>query len=399
MHLHSNYPFWLMQNGITSVFTSLEGDIKTEVTILGAGITGALTAWYLTNAGFEVTVIDKRHAGMGSTAASTALLQYEIDHPLTELTQKRGFNVALRSYQLCLQAIDTIAELVQKTGKAGFKRRPSLQYASYKKDLQPLYDEYRLRKKSGFEVRWLEEDEIKDKFTIPASGAILSAAGAEIDPYLFTHNLLNAAIAKGCKVYDSTEVEDIQHHNNKTILKTHKGHNVTTKYLVIATGYESDKYLPKKAERPISTYAIISKPLPGRTFWYRNALIWETARPYNYLRTTQTGRIIIGGKDDDFSSDERRDAALKTKAVQLLATFNKLMPGIPFVTDFAWTGVFSSTKDGLPYIGQVKERKNTFFTLGYGGNGIVFSVIAAEIIKDLLQGKKNEAAKMFSFYR
>jgi len=75
------------------------------------------------------------------------------------------------------------------------------------------------------------------------------------------------------------------------------------------------------------------------------------------------------------------------------------MPHIPFVLDFAWGGVFSSTKDGLPYIGQASSKKNIFFSLGYGGNGIIFSLIAAETILAMISGQQPKAGELFSFNR
>jgi glycine/D-amino acid oxidase-like deaminating enzyme len=80
-------------------------------------------------------------------------------------------------------------------------------------------------------------------------------------------------------------------------------------------------------------------------------------------------------------------------------SFSKLFPSIPFKTDFKWAGSFASTKDGLPFIGSIRQRPHCFFALGFGGNGITFSMIAAEIIRDLLTGKNNPHAKIFSFAR
>ena len=87
------------------------------------------------------------------------------------------------------------------------------------------------------------------------------------------------------------------------------------------------------------------------------------------------------------------------KAKNLERSFAKLFPGLSFKTDFKWAGTFASTKDGLPYIGSIPQRPHTYFALGFGGNGITFSVIAANIIKDLLSGKKNTDADIFSFDR
>jgi glycine/D-amino acid oxidase-like deaminating enzyme len=78
---------------------------------------------------------------------------------------------------------------------------------------------------------------------------------------------------------------------------------------------------------------------------------------------------------------------------------SKIIPGIIFKEDFAWGGVFGSTKDGLPYIGKSPEYENALFVLGYGGNGIIFSVQAMNIIPDLLNGKKNHLSYLYRFGR
>ena len=146
-----------------------------------------------------------------------------------------------------------------------------------------------------------------------------------------------------------------------------------------------------------TTYAIISEPFDTKKFWYRNVLIWETAQPYLYLRTTRDNRILVGGKDDDFSAAYKRDIALPKKVNILEKEFASLFPDLNFKTDFGWAGAFASTKDGLPYIGTIPQRSNTYFALGFGGNGITFSVIAANIIRDLIKEKTNADAEIFSF--
>ena len=90
---------------------------------------------------------------------------------------------------------------------------------------------------------------------------------------------------------------------------------------------------------------------------------------------------------------------MQSKARSLAKVFHKLFPAILFRADFSWAGVFASTKDGLPYIGSIPELPDTYFALGYGGNGITFSVIAAQIIRDILSGKKNKDLPIFSFSR
>lgn len=337
---------------------------------------------------------------MGSTAASTALLQYEIDTPLHELIEKAGEKNAVRSYELCGYSIHAIEKICRHfEGKAGFAYRPSLQYASFKKHVPDLEKEFGLRKKHGFKVSWWDNQKFKDTMGFEAPAGIYSQLGAELDAYQLAHQLLQSCIRKGALVFDNTAITKINHHKKSVDLLTEHGYFLTAKHLVIACGYESQNYIPKKVETLHSTYAMVSEPLPEQDFWFRNCLIWETANPYLYLRTTRDKRVLIGGLDDDFYSPEKRDANIPAKSTLLLARFKKKFPGIPFKIDFQWAGTFASTKDGLPYIGSIPQRPNTSFALGFGGNGITFSLLAAEQITAALCNHPHPDMKLFSFNR
>jgi len=400
MNLHSSSPYWLLRHGIINSYPSLTTDLKTEIAIMGAGISGALVANQLCQAGYKVVIVDRRHAGMGSTAASTALLQYEIDKPLHQLINLVGEKKAVKGYQLCRQAIFDIKKVCEQLKDPGlFSQKPSLQFASFKKDVADLNKEYTLRKKAGFSLHWLNQESICKKFGFTKPAGLLSQDGAEADAYKITHCLLEKWMARGLQVYDNTEIVTIRHHKHEIELIAANKKKILAKKLIIACGYESQQYIPQKVQELQATYAIASEPFAGKNFWYRNALIWETATPYLYLRTTSDSRILIGGKDILFSNPLKRDSLLTQKAKSLEQSFTKLFPGILFKTDFKWAGTFASTKDGLPYIGSIPQRPHTYFALGFGGNGITFSAIAANIIKDLLAGKKNKDAAIFSFDR
>jgi glycine/D-amino acid oxidase-like deaminating enzyme len=399
MDLRSENPYWLLRKGIPHTYPSLKQNLKKEVVIIGAGISGSLVAYQLQQAGMEVALIDRRHVGMGSTVASTALLQYEIDTPMHRLAGMVGLSHAVKAYELCRQSIYDIEKIFREVAsQSQFTLRPSFQYASFKKDTGPLFEEYELRRQHGFDVEWLEASTIEKMFGIKAEGGILSADGAEADAYALTNDILYYLHQRGVAVYDQTTVTDIKHGRNGITLKTAAGHTIQCKKLVIASGYESQHYIPFPVCKLHSTYSIVSE-VNGGSSWFEDAMIWETARPYIYVRTTFDRRILVGGADDPWYNPTKRDAALPKKAKLLKQKFNKLMPHIPFDTDFMWAGTFAETKDGLPFIGSIKQRPDTFFALGFGGNGITFSMVAAEILRDKLRGIKNEHEAIFQFGR
>jgi glycine/D-amino acid oxidase-like deaminating enzyme len=143
MDLKSGYPFWPIQSGLIRAYPALDHDVTCEVVVLGGGITGALVAWHLVEVGVDTLVLDKRDIGWGSTSATTALLQYEIDTPLCELSAMRGEAYAARVYLACRDAIDKI-DAVRRTldDTCGFARRKSLYYASKRDDVQVLRREF-----------------------------------------------------------------------------------------------------------------------------------------------------------------------------------------------------------------------------------------------------------------
>lgn len=98
MNLTTGYPYWLINSGLVATYPKLEQSVKTDVVIIGGGISGALAAYYISNAGLECTVVDARSIGLGSTCASTSLLQYELDKPLYILADQIGFQSAARAY-------------------------------------------------------------------------------------------------------------------------------------------------------------------------------------------------------------------------------------------------------------------------------------------------------------
>ncbi len=400
MNLHSDYPFWMIKEGIIQSFPTLRQNIRTQVLVIGGGITGALIAHRIFSCGMQVTVVDKRHVGYGSTSASTSMLQYEMDVPLFQLETMVGEANARRAYQLCSHAIDKIAQLSSKySDKADFKKYPSLFYASYKKHSKEIIvPEYTARKKLGFDVQCLSNKDIKNRFGFDAPSGILSSQGAQVNPYKLCHYLLRDVAAGGNSVYDLSEIKAWEAGKNGVFLKTSDGFEIHADHIIVACGYETQSYLDKKVTDFNSSYAIVSKPMAQKPIWKQNALIWETKTPYLYMRTTSDNRILVGGRDETFQNPEKRDALLPRKQVQLQADFQKIFPDIPFQIDYSWAGTFAETKDGLPFIGNY-DHDRVHFAMGYGGNGIVFSVVAAGIIADKIRGLKNKDAAIFSFDR
>lgn len=400
MDLKSSHPFWLLQDGLLNTYPPLEHDVDCDVAIIGAGVTGALAADALTSAGFDVVVVDARDVGQGSTSASTSLLQYEIDTHLRDLIEIVGREAAERAYRLCLESID---QLEAKTGEladsGGFSRRRSLYVASRDRDVAVLRDEYEARRDCRIRVDLLDGPEVREQFGVDCAAALLSYDAAVCNAYRLAHALLQRAKSHGARIFDRTCVSKFDCQDSGVCLHTDRRSTVSSRAVVFATGYESQQYLRERVVRLKSTYAMVTQPLDSTAPWPEDALFWESSRPYLYMRTTTDRRILAGGEDDNFRNAVVRDRRVDKKASKILQRVESLLPNLRVEVEHAWAGTFGETKDGLAYIGPSPEHPHAYFALGFGGNGITFSVVAADILVDLLSRRQNADAAIFRFGR
>ena len=400
MDLISGCPFWPINSGLLATYPKLHAAIDCDVVVIGGGITGAFTAHALQRAGLATVVLDRRDIGFGSTAASTCLLQYEIDLSLTQLAKIHGERNAVRCYEASRGALRAIAQLPRAIRQdCGFIPRESLYAASRPRDVSGLKQETALRRAHGFSVEYWDRRKIAAHSSLPYPAALLSHEAGEVDAYRLTHALFRTAAAQGAQIFDRTEVVRRRFTRAGVELRTREGHRVRARRLVIATGYEARPFLPEPVMALHSTFALVTEPMPDFPGWPGRRLIWETARPYLYLRTTADHRVIIGGGDVPFRDPAARDQLLAAKTRWLLRRLQQLFPRLRPELAYAWTGTFAVTDDGLPYIGQIKSAPHTWFALGYGGNGILYSQIAAEIICAGCLGQSHAQADLFAFDR
>ena len=401
MDLKSGYPYWAIKNGLMSAFPRLEADIDCDVLVVGAGIVGALVARALAANGLDVAIVEQRDVAWGSTAASTALLQYEIDTHMTELARRFGDADAGRIYGACADAVLQFGDIARDIGDVGFKRSRSLYFASRWRHRFELKREGELRRRHGLDSEWLAASEIRERFGFPAPAALLTSCAARVDPYRFVSRLLRKLERGGVRIFDRTRIERFDVRTRQVIAHGDAGCTVRARYVVMAAGYASQRWLRASVARNRSSYAFITDPLDAAALGpLRDTMIWETARPYLYLRSTDDGRLIVGGEDDAIDIPARRDARVEKKAAKLQKRARHLFPHLAFEPAFAWGGTFAETRDGLPWFGAHREQgPRMLFAMAYGGNGITYGLIGAELIAATIARRRHPLAALFGFER
>ena len=371
-------------------------NIHTDVLVIGAGITGAMVADSLAETGFKIVIVDKRGPAKGSSTASTALVQHEIDTPLIHLTRKIGKTNAVRAWRRSRLAVDAIAARLGELGIADVTRRDSLYLAGNVLDKDKLEREHAARRAAGLASRYLDRKNLRDRFGISRSAALQSYDSLVVNPRQVTLALLKAACARKATIHSPAEIIDIEATARTVTATARNGHRIRCRHLIFATGYELPDGVPYRGHQIISTYAIATAPQRRRP-WPGQCTIWEASDPYLYLRTTPDGRIICGGEDEEFSNEEKRDALLGRKTKALQRKLDRLIRSADTTAEFAWTGSFGSSETGLPRIGQVPNMPNCWVALGYGGNGTTYARIAADVICGALTGHADADADLYDF--
>ncbi|GAB6988362.1 NAD(P)/FAD-dependent oxidoreductase [Paenibacillus pini] len=381
-------------------YPELEEDLSCDCLIIGGGMGGALLAHVLSERNIDTVLVEKNEVGNGSSSANTGLLQFSNDKSLTALINTFGEETAVSFYKLCR---DAMTELIAVKDKLVLDPqlipRSSLYFATTEEDVPMLKAEYDNLVKYGFDAEYWDKEKIESAFPFSKSAALYTHGDAEVNPYRMVHALSATAAQKGVKIYEHSEIVSYEYLEDGVICHT-KSNRIHAKRVIFAMGYETQEFKTDRNAVLETTYAIVTNPVEDLSEWHERCLIWETERPYFYIRTTPEGRIVAGGLDETLRTPEEREIRLIRRSELLLEEIQSLFPNYKDLKiDYAWSSIFGSTHDGLPMIGTHPKYPNCYFLEGYGGNGTVYSMMAAQLLADEVTGTHRPEMEMFSLTR
>lgn len=377
----------------------LRRDRECDVLVVGAGISGAMIADALSDIGLHVISCDRREPGAGATAASTAIVMHESDVPLVRLGRSIRREDAERFWRRCFLAVHALRDRVRRLGiDAEVRERHSLYLQGDLLDARGLRAEAAARERAGFEVGYLPAAQVQREYGIRGRAALRTSGALAVNPRALVAGLLRAAAARGAELASPEDVVKVEVQRTGVRATTRSGHRILARHLVFATGYELPRCVPARGYRMVSTWAIATRPQPHQP-WPGPDLIWEASESYLYLRTTPDGRVLCGGGDENISDARARDAMLAQKAAWLQRRLAALIPRLDTRIAYQWAGTFGVGKLGLPTIGEIPGMPHCFAVLGYGGNGITFAMVAAQMLRNRLSGAGDAELDLLAFGR
>ena len=340
MDLTSGTPLWPTLDGLPAAYPRLHQDLRCDVAVIGGGITGALVAHRFAARG------NLDRAARGRRDRPRQHRGHHGTHPVRDRhPPRRPDRPGRRASTRCGATGCASTRCAASASWRGRRRaaapgvRPGASTsASRRADARRARARvHRARREAGIEVDLLDERDIRSASPSPGRRRSLSPVAGELDAFRLTHKLLADGAEgrpRGLRPHPGDRV--LRPSRRGVDLRTDGGARVRARRVVFATGYETPEFLDRKIVRLHSTFALATAPMPSFDGWGEDrCLIWETARPYFYARTTGDGRAVMGGADRPFATAHKRRRLLTRQTRRIEDRFAKLFPAIRVGT---WTG-------------------------------------------------------------
>jgi glycine/D-amino acid oxidase-like deaminating enzyme len=402
--LRHGHPLWLDQRAPTPKYPTHRGNLDTDVVIVGGGITGAICAYLFADAGVRVALVESTRVGHGSTAASTALLMQEPDCDFADLATRFGRAAARDIWKALARATRDVTKTMRKLKMNAVLRVCDSVYFTLDPDVvKALRKEFDLRKAAGLPGRWLSAPALYRKTGIRAQAAIAMSGNAQVNPLRACNGFLAAAARRGARIFERSPARRVTRSKTGVEVKTARG-TISAARIIVATGYATPEFRGLTGRfRMRDTYVVATRRLRGQH--RRQVMAWDTDRPYHYLRWTDDGRLLLGGEDTTHRTAKGSRRRIANARARLTTYLSQLYPELADQNlDYAWEGLFAETPDGLPYIGEHSRYPRHLFALGYGGNGMTASFLAARMLLEMYQRrdkprKARQDGNLFAFNR
>ena len=378
------------------LFAPLSENIKTDVVIVGGGITGLSIAYSLIKNGKHVTVIERDSIGSGESSNTTAHVTNALDERYFHFEELFGEEDARLIAQSHTTAINFIEATVQREGiDCDFSRLHGYLFLHPSDDGKTLQDELQASNRAGIRTELMQH--------VPGmntDGSCLWFPNqAQFHPLKYIYGLCRAIINGGGKIYTDTQVKEI----GSTSVKTAK-FTITAEHIVVATNTPINDLVTMHTKQFSYRSYVIAATVPAGTI--EPALWWDTgdqdspwvSKPYHYVRLQpfdENHDLLICGGEDHKTGQADKDRIREQERFHFLEEWTR--ERFPTIQDivYRWSGQVVEPIDSLAFIGKNPGDESIYIATGTSGNGMTYSAIAGILIPDLILGFENPWTKLY----
>lgn len=399
-------PVWLQKGRALRQYPWQDGDVRTEVCVIGGGVTGTLCALRLVREGRSVVLLTQHPIGRGMTSQLMPASLCDGGQNLRVFARRVGRETVFELLRLSFQAADELEVLCGEfCGEAGFARRDSIVYADSDADADQLHRDCAEYRREGFDCIEMNRAAFGSAFAFPACGAMVMGGGAvEIDPYLLAQHAAALAADEGAIIFENTRAERISTGEaDKMTVTTSTHRTVTADRVVIAAGGACGEILAGIVPGH-TRYIAASRPVRAFDGWPGRCVVRSYGQPGIICCSSPDERLVISSTASASDSNrERLRGALHIPSpthrryAELEEAARYLFPGVGASRfDSEWTLRGIRTTDGLPIVGRTRAQPGCIFAASGGDGGVLTSVLLSRVVVDVAADREPEELRIFS---
>ncbi|MBA2444103.1 MAG: FAD-dependent oxidoreductase [Nocardioidaceae bacterium] len=386
--------YWFRDIGLPGRRPALPGDTSVDVAIVGGGMTGLWTAYYLkaSQPDLRIVVLEKEFAGFGASGRNGGWLSAEPPGQTGRYAKSHGVDSVVRLQQEMFASVDEVIRVVSteridahvhKDGLLHVATTPSQQARLLKR--MPALRRYGWTED---DLRMMSAPELAQRVNVAgAVGAAYSPHCARIQPAMLVRGLADVVEEMGVSIYEGTEVTDV-----KPSLAVTKRGRVRADFVIRALeGFTAGLEGFERTWLPMNSSMIVTEPLPESAWdeigWQGAELVGDEAHGFAYCQRTSDGRIALGGRAVPYRYGSRwdnRGETMSTTFDQLRVQLARLFPATRSVgIEHAWAGVLGVPRDWCASVG-LDRATGLGWAGGYVGHGVTSSNLAGRTLTDLV---------------
>jgi glycine/D-amino acid oxidase-like deaminating enzyme/nitrite reductase/ring-hydroxylating ferredoxin subunit len=370
-------PLWM--NTDIAYHPPLAGDLTVDVAIVGGGLTGLNTALLLADAGAKVAVIEGRRIGTGVSGHTTAKITSQHGLIYNHLLSAFGTDAAFSYAQANQAALAKYAELISTHDiSCDFLRKVAITYTERADGVSAIEKEVEAAGRIGLPAQLVHSLDL----SFPIQAAISFPGQGQFHPRKYMQALTEILARRGVALFEETWVEGVSDGSPAQIRTA--GGKVLADAVIMANHSPSPySFLFFTRMVPKRSYVLAVEaegPLPA-------AMYYSTGEPYRSLRTQPDGEgelLLVGGQNHKTGYQE--SSAERYRRLEVSAREHFRIRSVRY----SWSTQDNVTMDRVPYIGKVPVTKNVYLAIGFGGWGMTHSMVAAQLLTDMLGGRVNE---------
>ncbi|MFL5403446.1 MAG: NAD(P)/FAD-dependent oxidoreductase [Gemmatimonadales bacterium] len=358
---------------------------RTDVVIIGGGYTGLAAARALARRGVDATVLERYTLGWGASSRNGGFVLPGFKPEMEELAARLGAGRAAGMFQLSLEAMRYLSDLIAEEGiSCDFNRCGSLTLAAKPGHMKGLEQSGRfMREQLGYQTETLGRDELgREIGSTRYHGGLLDPGGCSLQPAKYVTGLARAAERAGARLVEEAEVTKIHRSHGGFEIKTARGIVRSREVLAATNGY-TPPALGRLRRRviPIGSYQIATAPLEedqARRLVPRGRVFSDTKNLLYYFRLSPDRRMVFGGRASFTPTGIKRSAAI------LAAGMGEVFPELAAAKiEYTWSGKVAYPVDHLPHAGRLD---GVYYSMGYCGHGVALATYLGSRMGEVLAG-------------